>query len=113
MDTSGHGTHVAGIIGACGNNAKGVCGIAWNVKIMACRFQDDTGGHISDAVRSMVYARENGAKIINASWTFKYDVQILKSEIQTLESRGIIVVCAAGNQTLNLDTESFIRLVTG
>lgn len=105
MDTSGHGTHVAGIIGACGNNAKGVCGIAWNVKIMACRFQDDTGGHISDAVRSMVYARENGAKIINASWTFKYDVQILKSEIQTLESRGIIVVCAADNQTLNLDTE--------
>lgn len=105
MDTSGHGTHVAGIIGASGNNAKGVCGIAWNVKIMACRFLGNTGGTISGAVSSMVYARKNGAKIINASWTVEDDATILKSEIQTLRSNGIIVVCAAGNETLNLDSE--------
>ncbi len=105
MDTSGHGTHVAGIIGACGNNAKGVCGIAWNVKIMACRFLGGSGGTISGAVSAMVYARKNGAKIINASWTVEEDASILKSEIQTLMSNGIVLVCAAGNQTLNLDSE--------
>jgi subtilisin family serine protease len=105
IDTSGHGTHVAGIIGACGNNATGVCGIAWNVKIMACRFLGNNGGTISGAVSAMVYARKNGAKIINASWTVEDDAPILKSEIHTLRSSGIVLVCAAGNQTLNLDTD--------
>ena len=43
MDDNGHGTHVAGIIGAVGNNGKGVAGVAWNVKILPCKFLDATG----------------------------------------------------------------------
>lgn len=105
MDTSGHGTHVAGIIGACGNNAKGISGIAWDIKIMSCRFMGERGGTISGAVSAMVYARKNGARIINASWTVEDDASILRAEVNTLRSNGILLVCAAGNHTSNLSEE--------
>ena len=53
-DTLGHGTHVAGIIGAVGNNSIGVSGVAWKVGIMACKFVwDDGAGYISDAIKCM------------------------------------------------------------
>ena len=69
VDLEGHGTQVAGVLGAVGNNALGVSGVAWKVQMMICRFHDDTGlASISDAVQCIDYARGNGAKVINASW---------------------------------------------
>ncbi len=69
MDDNSHGTHVAGTIGAVGNNGVGVAGVAWNVKLMPLKFMDASGGgYLSDAVRAVDYARVNGAKIINASF---------------------------------------------
>ena len=68
-DDLGHGTHVAGIIGAVGNNGLGGAGVAWRVQLMICKFMDSTGnGYTSDAVECFDYARLNGAKIINASF---------------------------------------------
>ena len=68
MDENGHGTHVSGLIGAVGNNSRGVTGVAWSgVKIMALRFIGETGS-LSDNVRCIDYAIAKGAKVINASY---------------------------------------------
>jgi subtilisin family serine protease len=69
MDDFGHGTHVAGIIGAVGNNSTGVAGICWNTEIMALKFLNYAGnGKTSDAIAAINYAVDNGAKILNNSW---------------------------------------------
>ncbi|RMD99944.1 MAG: hypothetical protein D6812_10595, partial [Deltaproteobacteria bacterium] len=64
-----HGTHVAGIIGAVGNNHEGLVGVNWRVSLMWLRFLDSQGaGTMTDAAEAIVYAVENGARIINGSW---------------------------------------------
>jgi len=69
MDDYGHGTHVAGTLGAVGNNGIGVTGVNWNVKIMALKFLDANGtGSTSDAVTALGYAVSKGATISNNSW---------------------------------------------
>src|SRR5207249_4831682 len=66
-DDYGHGSHVAGIIGAAGNNSLGVVGVCWRVQLMACESIDSQGnGSISDAITCIDYARSKGARIINA-----------------------------------------------
>ena len=102
-DDSGHGTLIAGIIGATANNAKGVAGVAWQVKIMACKFADNAGGTISDAVACIDYARTNGARIINASWGTYEESLSLSNAIYEAREAGILVVGAAGNNALNID----------
>lgn len=104
MDENGHGTHVAGIIGAVGGNGKGVSGVAWSVQIMACRFLDSAGsGDTSDAIQCIDYARRNGAKIINASWGSSDFSLALQTAIANARSAGIIIVAAAGNEADNID----------
>lgn len=63
-DASAHGTMVAGVIGAARANAKGVIGVADNVKIMALKTDFTT----DEIVKAIAFAEKNGAKIINASW---------------------------------------------
>ncbi len=102
MDDNGHGTHVAGTIGAVGNNGIGVTGVAWNVKLMALKFLDSTGsGMLSDAVAAIDYARVNGAKVINASWGGGGFSSALQSAIQRFQNAGGIFVAAAGNESAN------------
>ncbi len=68
MDFNGHGTHVAGIIGAVGNNGKGVTGVCWNVKIMAVRVLNAVGeGTTANIVSGINFAVSRGAKVINMS----------------------------------------------
>ena len=62
-----HGTHVAGTIGAVSNNATGITGIAWNVKIMSLKFLHN-GGSTSDAIDAIQYAIDNGAHMTTNSW---------------------------------------------
>jgi subtilisin family serine protease len=102
-DDSGHGTLIAGIIGATANNVKGVAGVAWQVKIMACKFADNNGGTISDAIACIDYARTNGARIINASWGTYEDSLSLSNAIYEAREAGILVVGAAGNSARNID----------
>ncbi len=102
MDDNGHGTHVAGTIGAVGNNGIGVAGVAWNVKLMPLKFLDATGsGMLSDAVEAIDYARANGAKIINASWGGGGFSSALQSAILRFQNAGGIFVAAAGNESAN------------
>ena len=69
IDDYFHGTHVAGTIGAIGNNGVGVAGVSWNVKIMAIKFLDSCGsGWTSDAIDGLNYAVSKGAMISNNSW---------------------------------------------
>ncbi len=107
-DTFGHGTHVAGILGARGDNGIGVVGTAWRIQIMTCKFLDSQlQGSVSDALECIEYSRANGAKIINASWggttTNVFGSQALYDAIASLRSQGIIFVAAAGNFSLNND----------
>ena len=105
MDDWGHGTHVAGIVGAVGNNTVGIAGVAWRVKIMAIKFIDAQANYsVSDAVIALDYARRHGAKIVTASWgNYSFNSQALRDAIVALRTAGIIVTAAAGNDNSNND----------
>jgi len=98
MDENFHGTHVAGIIGAVGNNEEGIAGVCWAVKLMALRILDPNGvGETADAISAIRYATTMGASIINASWgDYNYN-QALYDAIAAAGDAGIIFVATAGN----------------
>lgn len=111
MDDLGHGTHVAGIIGAVGNNGLGIAGVMWKVKIMPLKFIADYGtdvcggdgfcGDVADEVAAIQYAVANGAKVINASYgsdTFSQDEH---DAISAANDAGVLFVAAAGNGSLD------------
>ena len=95
-----HGTLVAGIIGAVGNNQSGVSGISWNVKIMPLRVLDDQGaGRTNEVVRAIDYAIANKADIINFSFVgFDYSKSLYEA-IKRAYAAGILMVAAAGNES--------------
>lgn len=102
-DRPDHGTHVAGISGAVTNNSVGIASIGFNSKIMAVKssrddLRSDNGGAlIAFGYNGIVYAAENGAKIINCSWG-GYSYSIANQEaIDYATSLGALVVAAAGN----------------
>jgi large repetitive protein len=106
-----HGTHVAGSIGAVGNNGKGVTGVAWHVKLMSLKFLGGTQGKgsTSNAVRGINYAidmrnRGYNVRVINASWGGSGGSQALHDAIAAANDAGILFVCAAGNEGNNVDT---------
>ncbi|WP_414660062.1 S8 family serine peptidase [Horticoccus sp. 23ND18S-11] len=113
-DDLGHGSHVAGIIGAVGNNALGMAGVAWRVQLMPLKFlRGDTGanagrGVTSDAIECIEYAIANGAHIINASYgaaassITQYDPAEFDA-IRQARDAGILFVAAAGNDGANMD----------
>ncbi len=107
LDDQGHGSHVAGIIGAVGNNNIGVCGVAWRVKIMACKCLDNTGsGNYSDIIAGIEYAINNGARVMNLSLGAPEGSRALLEAFQHARSAGVIMVCAAGNESADTDIET-------
>jgi len=104
MDGNGHGTHVAGIIGAVGNNARGVTGICWKAKIMILRAFDASGSAtVADTIEAMDYARQNGARVVNASYSDTQFSQAEHDAIALLNSAGILFIAAAGNEGVDND----------
>lgn len=102
MDTNGHGTHVAGTIGAIGNNAFGVTGVAWNVTIMPLKFIGPNGGSTSDAIDAIKFACTHGATISNNSWGGGGFDQALYDTIKwARDAYDHIFVAAAGNNGAN------------
>ena len=105
-DDAGHGTQVAGIIAAKGNNwglNTNVAGVAWdaNVKVMPLKFMKadgaDVTGYVADAVQAIYYAVDHGARIINASWGFGESSKALEDAVAYARSRDVLFVASAGN----------------
>jgi len=93
-----HGTHVAGILGARGNNGIGIAGVAWNCRIMALKVLDSTGhGSVDDLNDALDYARTHGAQIINMSLQDYPQSALVSATLDALQTAGVLVVCAAGN----------------
>jgi subtilisin family serine protease/Tol biopolymer transport system component len=121
-DVVGHGTHVAGVIGAVGNNGTGVAGLNWQSSIMVLKFLDENlKGSNDDAISAINYAKmmatraDNPAnvRVLNASWgqTGGFSA-IVRDTIQSAGEAGVLFVAAAGNgnvlgQGIDNDSSAF------
>ena len=102
QDDNGHGTHVAGIAAAETNNGIGVAGVSWGAVIMPVKVLGaDNKGYYSDIIKGLLYAAENGAKIINMSFGSKVEQQALQEAVSYVhDTKGCFLVAAAGNWAL-------------
>ncbi len=113
MDDHGHGTHVAGTIGAAGNNGVGVVGVNWQVKLIACKFLDAEGsGFTSGAITCLEYLaamKDRGVNIVasNNSWGGDAFSQALLDAIDSHRQHSILFIAAAGNARSDNDTFAF------
>lgn len=96
-----HGTHVAGIIGASGNNKIGGAGVAPNTGIMPVQVFDGEEGYMSDVVKGIQYAIDHHASIINLSLGSYEKSTALEEVLKKADQMGILVIAAAGNDSLN------------
>ena len=104
-DFNGHGTHVAGTIGAKGNNGIGVAGVNWNVHLMPVRVLDGDGsGSSSDITNGFLYACTHGARIVNASLGGGGYYTPMKNAIASPECANTLFVLAAGNNGVSDDS---------
>lgn len=97
-DANGHGTHCAGIAAATTNNGIGIAGMAPNASILAVRVLDASGsGTLDDVANGIIYAADNGAKVISLSLGGSSGTATLKNAVDYAWSKGAVVVAAAGN----------------
>ena len=105
MDDHSHGTHCAGTIGASANDGYEHVGVAWNVRLMACKFLSAEGsGYTSDAIRCIDWAVSKGAKVLSNSWGGGGYSQAMFDAIARAKSNGVLFVVAAGNDGSNNDS---------
>lgn len=98
MDDNGHGSHIAGIAGAVGNNSSGISGVLWNARLMPLKFQNaDGSGTIADEVEAIQYAIMNGASLINASFGGATFSNTESDIISVAKNAGVLIVASAGN----------------
>ena len=103
-DPHGHGTHVAGIIAAKGNNDRGVSGVCWKAKLMNLRFMaSDGSGYTTDAATGIVYAIRHGVHVINASYGAYNKSQSEQDAIAYAQRHDTLIVAAAGNDQEDSD----------
>lgn len=98
LDDVGHGTHVAGIIGAVVNNNEGVAGISWYNKILPVKALDKSGSGTTYSVsEGIIWAADHGAKVINLSLGNYADSQFLHDAVRYAYDKDVVLVSAAGN----------------
>lgn len=101
-DDEGHGTHVSGIIAGMANNKEGVTGVAYNGKILSAKVFPN--GYESVVSRAVIYAVNNGAKVINMSLgreSEEGEEGMISDAIAYAKARNVAVLVAAGNETMN------------
>jgi len=114
LDDNDHGSHVAGTIGAVGNNGVGVTGVNWTASIMGSKFLDARGsGYLSDAINAIefaiqakqIFASTAGAnvRVLSNSWGGGGFSQALLDEINKADASNMLFVAAAGNSSANND----------
>ena len=104
IDDNGHGSHLAGVIGAVGNNNQDGTGVCWTASIMAVKsLGSDGSGTTLQVVQGIDFAINNGAKVINMSLGTSGDDSVLASEITAAERAGVLIVAAAGNDGHDMD----------
>ena len=97
-DDQGHGTHLAGIIGAATNNGLGIAGIAPNARLLPVKVLDDTGfGSYLQVAEGIRYAVDMGARVINLGFGGLGSSQVLQDAVEYAISRGALIVAASGN----------------
>lgn len=104
---AGHGTHVAGIIGAVRTNPYGMAGVCGPVKIMVLRVVPDGDERDKDVANAIRYAADHGAKVLNMSFGKSMSPQktYVDEAIKYAASKGVLLVHAAGNDNKNIDVE--------
>lgn len=108
VDDHGHGTKVASIIGAFGNNSVGISGIAWSISIVPCKFLNANNyGWVSGAIQCLDYCVYTAnTTIINISWGTKDNLKSLEDKLTEIGKLNVLIVAAAGNSGVNSDTGS-------
>lgn len=107
-DEQGHGTAVAGLIAAEGNNGAGVAGVMWRASLMSLRVLDAGGtGDVASAVEAIDYAVAEGAHVINCSWGTEAESRALRDAIARAAARGVVVVASAGNGGRDNDAQGY------
>ncbi len=106
FDIATHGTLIAGEIGAVGNNAFGVAGVAWNVSLLPVRILDVDGSGSGNAVaRAIQYVVAQGADVINLSFSGNDPNTVLHNAVRDAYAQGVVVVAALGNEGKNTDND--------
>ncbi len=104
-DDNSHGTHCAGTVGAVGNNALGVAGVCWKVRLMALKAADAAGLLAdSDIAEAVHYASDKNADVISASFGGSDSSDTMRDAIIYANSKGVLFVAAAGNDGSNNDS---------
>jgi len=104
MDDNGHGTHTSGIIGAAAGNGIGSAGICPQCRIMPVKvLNQNNAGTWSSVAKGILYATDNGARVINLSLGAAVSSQTLEDAIHYAQAQGVLIVAAAGNMGVDRD----------
>lgn len=100
QDDYGHGTHIAGIVAAAGDNALGVAGVAWDARLLVYKALDNRGiGPASYVAQAVLDATARGASVINLSLSLTGPSDVLHSAIRSAYANGAFIVGVAGNES--------------
>ncbi|WP_202079865.1 S8 family peptidase [Caldalkalibacillus salinus] len=100
-DYHGHGTHVAGVIGAMTNNETGIAGVSWNNPIMPVKVLNDQGeGSLFEVASGIIWATDHGARVINLSLGDTESSQILRDAVRYAYENDVALIAAAGNDNV-------------